>query len=462
MPTGFKPPKLPAGWEYIDSTNPDPAPPPAEAASTLQSGVGSVLREIAGPRQPPDNPPTFLSGFLEPTAREVARTVIPQTLADVGIFAASLLLGGPVGPAARLASRVSPELAGVVGGLGRTGVRRVLGTGLGGALGAAASGGDPTSAAVQGIATQLGGESISKLTQWARSNAQVMQLARTDPERLGQLLQPILPRLGAMRSPRDFHAAFKRGAAQSAISEAYRTGLSDISTQLGNQPITSGVMTQIRSARPTPGQNPMLSGWAAPGRYSFDDIAETIRRLRSSGWNGDEAARGLGARDARQAADSLEADLLSGLPPPLADAYTTVNGAYARGARVISFMDDPKLFTPSGDLNIPRLQQKFKSEGYSTGDSYQLAADAVALEQSLFRGAPGLIEDVAGTPGRLLPHVYTGGASLFPKLPSLPTFAGTAPPGTGPTGGSLIAQMLGRGVGGGQPNSLRAPDQQKP
>jgi hypothetical protein len=437
-------PKLPGDWEWIN----EDVPPPDEPTQThaqAQKQVGSILRTVAGPPKPEETP-TFLKDFLAPTAKTAVETFVPTDPVGIGLLLASTVLTGGSAPAVRIMGRVAGEMAPVAESLGSSALRRIAGMAGAGAASAGLSGGSPIAGAFQGLLTQIGGEGITKLTQWTRMNAQARQLAQEDPETLGKIVTGIIPSIGSMRSARDFHAAFKKGAAQSAISDAYQTGIGELSQALQGKPIPSTALTSIRTAAKTAqmgATNPLLGGIQQPASHSFDDMVETIRRLRYQGWNEDEIARGMSARDAREAADLVEKDLLQGLPPPLAEKYQEVNSSYSRGKRLIDFFDDKNLLKENGDLNIPKLQQKIKSEGYSVRDSYQMAADAADLEQELFRGATDLGEDIPSKPGQLLPRVHLGGGATFlPHLPKLGKFAGRKPAGMTPFQGSAGAQLI--------------------
>lgn len=456
-------PTLPSGWEYVNEDAP-PTEPEALTAPQANKQVGSVLREIAGPLKPPDPPPSLLSGFLEPTAKKFAKTLIPTTPMDIGMTLAGMILTGGSAPAAKVMGKVGSSMVPLVEEAGASGLRRILGmTAAGAALGKA-TGTGAVGGAAQGLLMQVGGEGLRKLTQFAGANTQARQLAAEDPERLGQVVSGIIPKLGSIRTPRDFHAAFKKGAAQQAVSDAYREGIDQISGALGQTPIVSKIITSIRTARPAGqlpvAQNKLLAGLQARAGYSFDDAVETLQRLRTIGWTEEEAARGLAAKDARDVAKELEGEIVSQLPPQLAEKFQAVNGNYARGRRLIGFLDDPKLLKENGDLNIPALQKRIKSEGYSVGQSMQVAADAAELEKSLFRGAGSLAEDVAGEPGSLGARLHLGFLPTFyPHMPKLPSYAGREAAGLNPFQGSMISQMLKRGVNERKPISLVDPDE---
>jgi len=461
MPQTFKLPKLPPDWEWVDEGDPDPLPTAAEAQKSVDQGIGSMLREISGPRQPEPPVPSFLSGVLGPVAKKAAKIAVPyDDPVGLGMLVASSILmpGSPI--AGRVIGKIGGKALPIAEDVMSTGLRRVAGMGMIGGLMGGLSG------AMQGLTTQLGGEAARKLTQFARMNAQAKDLAMSDPETLGKVVSPIIPTLGSMRSPKDFHLAFKKGAAQTAVSEAYATGFQDVSKAMQGKQIPSEVLTSIRTAGPTgtlpAGANRLMAGLQAPIGYSFDDMVNTIQRLRTVGWTGDEVARGLAAKDHRQAADALSKELMDGLPPDLAERWANVDGMYARGKRIIGLLDDTKLLDKAGNLNIPRLQQKIKSEGYSVRDSYQLAADAANIEKAIFRGAPTLAEDIPGRPGKWFGHAgmgrHGGFLSFFPKPPSMSSYAGQQPYGLSPFGGSIVGQMLRRGVSE-RANTLAAPEE---
>lgn len=454
MADNFKLPSLPSGWSYGYADDPSAAPS-ADPTDEAQKGVGSVLREIAGPQKPIEQP-TFLNDFLKPTAEKIADVAIPHDPVGIGLLLASTVLTGGSAPAVRIMGKIGGELLPVAESMGSSAIKRMVGMGAAGAAAAGLSGESPLSGAFQGLMTQIGGEGITKLTQWTRMNAQARQLAAEDPERLGEIVSNIIPSIGSMRSPKDFHAAFKKGAAQSAISKAYTDGMSDVSQKMSGQLIPSQVMMDLRGNPARSVQSGVLSGagqgmpasqflggGGQPGKYTVDDMAETIRRLRYQGWNGDEVARGLNARDARMASDELQKELVSQLPPDVAEQFLKTNESYSRGRRVIDFFDDKNLFKQDGALNVPALQKKIKADGYSVRDSYQMAADAADLEAGLFRGATDLGEDIPGKPGQLLPRIHLGGsATLLPHLPQVGKFAGREPAGATPFQGSLGGQLI--------------------
>src|SRR5690348_15344546 len=129
----MKLPKLPTDWEYVSADDPG-TPDPKTAGSTGEKSVGSVLRQIAGPQETVEQP-SFLRGFLKPTAEKAFDVLVPHTPRDLGIFAASLIASGPGGPLARVAGKVAPEAVPAIESLGATALRRIGITGAGGALG---------------------------------------------------------------------------------------------------------------------------------------------------------------------------------------------------------------------------------------------------------------------------------------------------------------------------------------
>jgi hypothetical protein len=475
MPNGIKWPTLPSGWRYGDEADlaglPESSP---SSPDVIQKNVGSMFREVMGPRKPIEGP-SIVDELLKPIGKQVADTFVPQDPLGIGLFLASTLLPG--GPLVKpIMGKVGSKIVPIAKNIGTSGFRRVLGMGGIGAAVSGLMGQDPLEGAREGLTTQLGGEGITKLTQFASANTQAKALAQSDPETLGKVVSQIIPGLGKLRSPKDFHLAFKKSAAQTAISDSFRTGLSEVSAAIGQTPIPSVMMKELRGnpalvASPismSPGVRGMPAAQALgyggkPAMYSFDDVAETIQRLRTVGWNADEAARGLKGKDHRQFAEDLETELMQSLPPDVAAKYKAVNEMYARGKRLISFLNDPKLLKPDGMLNIPKLQERIKSKGYSVGQSYQMAADAADLENALFRGSGSLAEDTPGAPGnlgimgRLLGLRHSSG--ILPKLKELPIFTGVDPAGLSPFGGSQVMQLLKRSVGQ-RPNTLRAEEEE--
>jgi hypothetical protein len=465
----MKLPNLPSDWEYVSADDPPPAVDPAEAPKLGDKNVGSVLRQVSGPPEPTDGP-SFLSGFLKPTAEKTFDMLVPHTPRDVGIFAASLIFGGAGGPLARVAGKLAPEALPMIEGLGASAMRRIGGTALGGMLGSQAQGENPLVGGGMGVATQIGAEGVSKLSKWLRMNSQATALAQEDPEKLGEVVQQIIPDLKDIRSAKDFHAAFKKDGAQTVIAKAYGTAMDDVSQKMQGQLIPSAVMSSLRGpAKAVTPNNPAWAGQTAssvfggagqPGKFTFDDIAETIRRLRYQGWNGDELARGMIARDARQTAKELEQEVLPQLPTDVAEKYSQINESYSRGKRLIDFLDDKSLLDGAGNLNIPRLQKKLKSDGYSVGDSLQIAADAASLEKSLFRGG-SLMEDTPGAGFKFNTYLHAG---FFPSVgvhgPTLPGYAGRSNWGLNPGDSSQLVQFLKRGTER-KPISLTAPEDEE-
>lgn len=464
MPNNFKLPKLPADWEWVDEANPDPRPSVADAQKDATRGIGSVLRQIAGPPKPLPPPPSFLQDVVAPTAKTAFKMAVPyDDPVGMGGLVASLLLTGPTAPGVRALGKIAPKAAEALGGFGSSGLRRVLGMGaVGGAIGGPGG-------AMQLLTAQLGGEGARKLTQFARMNAQARDLAASDPVTLGKVVSPIIPGLGSMRSPKDFHVAFKKSAAQTAASQAYAAAFSDVSQDVGQKTIFSNVMRELRGSEARaqssflpPGVRGMQAQRAVGGGKgtpaSFDDVMETIKRLRTVGYTGDEVSRGLGAKIARDRASELEGELFGQITPAQAGKVQTLNSDYMRAQRIIGFLDDPKLLDKEGNLNIPRLQQKLKSAGYNVRESYQAASDAAELERALFRGATDLGEDIPGKPGKWFGHAgayrHGGFFALFPKLPTVGKYAGQEPYGLSPTSASLIGQMLQRGIND-KPNTLK-------
>lgn len=449
MPRGL--PKLPSDWEYV---NEDAPPSDAEALSQgqAQKQIGSVLRQIEGPRLPPSPMPSFLQTVVKP----VAKAAIPTDPVSIGLFiASSLMTGSPI--AGRVMGKIGGKALPVAEDLMSTGLRRIGGmVGIGGLLG-----GIP--GAVQGALTQIPAEALKKVTQWTRMNAQARDLAREDPIKLGQIVSTIIPNIGEIKSANDFHKAFKLAGAQNAISEAYRKETGEISEKLGNTLLPSRAMTDLRGPvrKFTPGQ-----GWGGrkafdvfggagtdqPTKYAFDDLTETVRRLRSVGWTDEERARGLAATDAREVSVKMADELVQELrktDPALADKWQSANSMYARGLKIMNFFDDPKMLKANGDLNVPALQRKLKSSGYPTRDSYEVIADALALQDTIFRGDPRLIEDIPGEPGRLLSHFRLHFGILptfYPKPPKVGEYAGKAPYGLTDFSSSQLMQLLGRGI----------------
>lgn len=471
MPDKYGWPTLPPGSRWLDEEEAAGKTPP-EAAVTpadIQRNVGSTLRQIMGPPKQEKPAPGLMGGFVGPTLKKTADVLGLTDPTQLGITLASMVLTGPTAPGVKALSAVAPEAAGMLGKLGATGIRRVVGMGLAGAGSAALSGQDPTAGGWQGALTQLiGGEGARKLSQFLMASPQATRLAVEDPKMLGQVVSPIIPSLGSMRSPKDFFVAFKKGAAQVATSQAYAAGRQAIKDEVGDKVIRSSTMQAMRGdpALVTsggllpPGVAGMQAGPALQGgAFSFDDVMETIKRLRTSGYTEGEARTGLGALTARDRASALEKELLSQLTPDQAAKVTEVNSMYMRGQRLIDLLDDKKLLKQNGELNIPALQKKYKAMGYNVGQSYQLAADAANLENALFRGASNLPEDLPGKPGKLFGHGGISGRhgwlSFLPKLPELGTYAGRENAGLTPFQSSLVGQMLRRGVGGDVPNTLR-------
>lgn len=457
--SGLKLPKLPAGWSYVNEDLPPEEPSPLTGAESTRQ-AGSALRSIMGPL-PEEEQPTFIKNFLKPTAEKTFDVLVPHTPKDIGIFAASLMFGGPLGPLARGAAKVAPAAVPALEAMGASWVRRLAGTALGGILGAEAGGDSPVMGGIQGLATALGGEAVAKLSKFLRMNKQAADLAVEDPERLGEVVQQVIPGLKDIRSARDFHAAFKKSGAQTVLSKAYTEGMGEVSNAMQGQLIPSQVMSSVRGpARSTTAMDPAWRGRGAadvlggggtgePGKYSIDDLAETIRRLRHVGWNGDELARGLAARDARQTADALQMEVMSSLPPEVGEKFARTNEWYSRGKRLIDFFDDKELLDAKGNLNIQRLQRKVKSEGYSVGESLQIAADAKMLEEGLFRGAPAMVEDVSPISGKGLEkfHWHFGFIpTATSRMPQPGAFAGRSNYGVSPTTGSQLMQLLKRGT----------------
>lgn len=459
-------PKLPSDWEYV---NEDAPPPDPETLSQGQSQkqIGSVLRQIEGPPLPPPPLPSFMQSVVKP----VAKAALPTDPVSIGLFiASSLMTGSPI--AGRVMGKIGGEALPVAEDLMSTGLRRIGGmTAIGGAIGGLPG-------AIQGALTQIPAEALKKVTQWTRMNAQARDLAREDPIKLGQIVSTIIPNIGDIKSANDFHKAFKLAGAQNAISEAYRKETGEISDKLGNALLPSQAMTDLRgpARKFTPGQGwagqgayTVLGGSGQPSKYSFNDLSDTIRRLRSVGWTDEERARGLAATDAREVSVKMADELVQELrktDPALAEKWSNANSMYARGLKIMNFFDDPKMLKPNGDLNVPALQRKLKASGYPTRDSYEVIADALALQDSLFRGDPRLIEDIPGEPGRLLSHFRLHFGILptfYPKPPKVGEYAGKAPYGLSDFSASQLTQLLGRGIKATSDrpaNTLAAPEEE--
>lgn len=442
-------PKLPSDWEWVNEDEPPPTPDPLSRTQS-QRQIGSVLRQIEGPPLP--SPP--LPSFMETVVKPVAKAAIPTDPVSIGLFvASSLMTGSPI--AGRVMGKVGSEMVPIAEDIMSTGLRRI-GTmaGVGGLLGG-------PSGAFQGLVTQGLAEPLKKITQWSRMNKQASDLAKEDPIKLGQIVSQIIPNIGEIKTANDFHRAFKLAGAQTAISEAYRKETEGVAEKLGDTLLPSQAMTDLRGPAKSVtlmrdfGGVPASSVLAGPGRagkYSFEDIANTVRRLRSVGWTEEERARGLAATDAREMSVKMADELAQELrktDPALAEKWQNANSMYARGLKIMNFFDDPKMLKPNGDLNVPALQRKLKGMGYPTRDSYEVIADALALQDTLFRGDPRMIEDIPGEPGRLLSHFRLHFGILptfYPKPPKVGEYAGRQAYGLTDFSSSQLMQLLRRGM----------------
>lgn len=482
MPDKFGWPALPSGARWLNEDESAGKTPNEQTLSPqqIEGNVGSVLRQIMGPPKPEPAGPRFFSDVVEPVARKA--TAIPRKIVEMnmdpvtlGTTLAATILTGPMAPGVKAISAVAPRLGDAVGALGATGLRRVLGMAGAGAVSSVAAGQGAMSGAVQGGLQQLiGGEGARKLSQFVGMSYQAAKLAVEDPEKLGKVVLGVIPSLGKIRSPREFFAAFKKSAAQTAVSDAYRKARGSIVEEVGQKVIQSPTMQQMRGnpalvSSGVAGLPPGVRGMGAHealggpgGAHSFDDVLETMKRLRTQGYTEDEVKSGLVAMTARDRAAKIETELLSQLTQDQADKVVEMNSRYARGQRIIDLFDDPNLLKKGKEeLNIPALQKKYLSMGYNVGQSYAMAADAANLEAELFRGGP-LGQDIPGTPGKLLGHGGMSGRghgflSMMPKLPVLTKYAGRENTGLSPFSSSVLSQMFRKGIS--PANTLKAPEE---
>lgn len=204
--------------------------------------------------------------------------------------------------------------------------------------------------------------------------------------------------------------------AQKDLSAALEAGLQDINTQLGGGATFSS--RAIAEAFPS-----------APAQMTFLDAVRYIKMLGAGGWsptsgNVTGGMGGMAARDLR--AEAIE-EIAALLPSNLADAWSRLNGAYAKGKVGLDLLQEPNVLfsskpgTPTkGAINVPALQAK-ASQYFVEGDLTKRLgpAELTNLESGVMRGGSfGLATD--RTRG-IMPRAYLGGIGTEVFRIPLPT-----------------------------------------
>lgn len=371
-----------------------------DIADPARSGIASLLN--MGP-----------TAGMPSVGRGIADVAVPGSLTELGATLGSLAV-----PEAKLAE--------VVGSGARNApmimnfLKRIAGPTIGGAVGGLAEKGDPTDAAFGGVLGTIFGvpaEAAAALKLWTAKSGMARRLIKEDPERVGRVVNKLIPEFPTLASPEDFQANIFRGYAKDKLSEAYGNELGAISQEVTSNIPKVGVMRAsqaLRAPEPTiiPGgriTSPRIRELQAQGIISkdpqggltFDDLTQEIRDLRLEGRStkGDPKVN-LEGRQAQGFARDLSTDLKGALEtipdrgPAIGERYRAMDEKFSRGSEMLRYLRHEGMVDENGQVNMKLLQQQMKFEraiGLShtfKPEEFQQLADAV------FRGGPDTVEDV--------------------------------------------------------------------
>jgi hypothetical protein len=379
---------------------------------------------------------------LPPYAREVAEFVIPQTLTAAGLTAASLampevgaerILGGVVGPAARM--------------FGGRIARTAVGTGLGAAAGALTGEGAGQGAKV-GAATfapyELAGAVIGK----AGRRLGEAKLIRDTTAEVGQKLESIFPRAGKLRTGTDFANAFIHGGAVNNAATNLK-GVKDVLEQK-TQGVGFAVPTTLRGVKDIMAQKAQRVGAHNYVHMSFRDADKLRQDLQQGiGYTLPGAPTGgYNAMEARELSFRIRDELARQLDkhhPGFGKAYLRSMKEYD-GAKTLNKVFKPLgLIGPHG-LNQPELIKRLEK---ASEDLHRALGPGSTedLLNTLRRGFIGEDVDIPSKPGHthtvwhagILPSIHRTWGRPFDPIGKVPW---TMRPQMG-----KVEATLGRGLG---------------
>jgi hypothetical protein len=394
----------------------------------LDKGAVASRPEVAKP-----DDPSFLqklgkayTTYVGAPGREIAERAVstrlmpgmPKALQD---FVVGMWPETPTGAAITAATLLAPETraAAYVGSQARNAAwfgkmaKRMLYPVAGGAIGGAAEEEQSALAGaaagtVAGLATGVGGETISGLTNWFQRSKLAQRLAREDPLTIGTTIRRLVPQFPKMTTPIEWDAAIWGNVAQEKLSAGYRRSLASISKALkpkaGQQlpgpklgPTGSAVMPSGTFSSPNIARL-QQEGIIGPNA-DFDSIQSYIRQLRFEGktWGGKPTAAPESPQSLLRYADELSQDVYEALKqfsPKIARSYKAIDSRYSRGAEMLRYLRQPGIINENGIVNTKLLQETFKTEQRIGLTQRFRPKELQELSDALFRGGPSTVTDV--------------------------------------------------------------------
>lgn len=379
---------------------------------------------------------------VQPHGEEALTDWLPQSSAGLGAFAASSMIGGPIGR--KIVNKIAPEIVQQSPFLRRLAERgvRVLGQTLGGGMGALASGQNPVSGAERGFGTGVAGEVASvPIDMLSRSVARPI-VEKLDSRALSAAAAKIHDALPRVQNQVELHKLMVGTAGEELIGTALQNELAPILKATGT--------LRFRI--------PALDRWTgAPGTYTAAEAIEEMRNISMRGYTPAGDPRGaMSAVDARKlrhlAREQITAAIggdrqylvpnqpgSTGLVSPvMGKDFDAAMKKYAKGREIVDVISDPRVWEAQpgqqSRLNMRALQEIVGTEEFRDVQK-TLGRDAERFLRAVYRGGSQLERDI---PGGMRLHVGSGlgGRPHAYFYPHFPSFAGPEAPAIARKGGT--------------------------
>lgn len=400
---------------------------PTAAAPEEDPGLGGMYRRnvVSPARGVLDKLMSLGPAPVQSDARDLISAIaVPGTLPEAGATLATMLV-----PEAKLAQVIGSGARNAP--WARNAATRIAAPTAGGAIGGFAEKGaveDALIGSALGPVFGVPAEAAAYLRKWTATSGLARRLMKEDPERVGKVVNRLIPEFPNLRTPEEFGENIWRGLAKDSLSDVYGKEFAAISREVAAaRPRGSkGAFDVLAANHPvikpdgsitSPGIRRLQKQGIIGGETSFDDLVMEIKDLRLEGRSskGDPGIS-LDARQAQRYARDLSHDLEDAIRisipkggREIGERYVSNDRRYARGAEMFRYLKQPGIVDENGIVNMKLLQQQLKEER-AVGLSHNFTKEEFKeLSDAVFRGGPATVEDIIRRKPRASLNVSGGG-----------------------------------------------------